>query len=169
MKTLRLGERSVLGLLMLVLLVGVWATPATAAPAEQRDFTRLEYGLKRALLWADALQDRIDNLRGGADLVGEFIADEQNEGHDTSSLEEALAAFRVEVSVAQESLNTAVGTLEDKAGFDENGEVVDPQQARETLKTGHRTMQDARQTLFSAAQDLRQAMRDYLQDRRARQ
>ena len=168
MKTLKLGEWSVLGLLMIVLLVGVWATPALAAPAEQQDFIRLEYGLKRALLWADALQDRIDNLTGGGNLVDEFIVDEQEKGHDTASLERALVTFRTKVGVAQESLNTAVGILENKAGFDENGEVLEPQQARETLKTAHRTMQDARQTLFPAAQDLRQAMRDYLQDRRER-
>jgi hypothetical protein len=166
MKTLKLGERSVLGLLMLVLLVGVWSTPVLAAPAEQRDYTRLEYGLKRAFLRADALQDRIDNLTGGGDLVEEFIVDEQAKDQDTARLDKALVTFRTEVGMAQESLNTAVSILNNPAGFDEDGEVEDPQQARETLKTAHRAMQDARQTLFSAAQDLRQAARDYLQDRR---
>lgn len=166
MKTLQLGERSILGLLILVLLVGIWATPVAAAPAEQRDLTWLEYGLKRAQLWTDALQDRIDNLTGGGDLIEEFVADEREKGNDTSTMETALAAFRTKVGTAQELLNTAVQVLDNKGGFDENGEVVEPQQARETLKTARKAMLDTRQILSHAAPDLRRAMRDYLQGQR---
>jgi hypothetical protein len=165
MKSVKLYGKTLLGLFTLVLLVGAMAGPAAAAQAEP-DYSRLKYGLKRLELAVDALQDRIDNFTGAADLTAEFIADEQAKGYDTSELEAALRSFQAKIDEAQALQDTAAQAVEGKAGFDENGEVVDPQQAGETLKATHRAIQDANQTLFPAGQDLRQALRDYRQSKR---
>jgi hypothetical protein len=159
--------KSLLGLVVVLLLTGAWVQPA-AAQTEERDGSRLEYGLKLALLRLDALQDRLDNARAGADLVEEFIQDEQAKGRDTSALETALAELRAKIDEAQALHDEAGQILDEKAGFDENGKVVDRGQARDTLEEAHRAMQDASQTLLTARQDFRQALRDYRQSNRNR-
>ena len=120
MKSLNVVTKSLLATLIVVLLAGVWVMPTAAAEPPERDYARLEYGLKLALIRADALQDKIDTA----------------------------------------------SAVDDKAGFNSDGQVVDPRQARDTLKNANRTMQDAGQTLVIARQDFRRAMRDYLQSRR---
>ena len=110
---------------------------------------------------AEAVQARIDTTTALADIAEEFIADEQAKGFDTTKLEAALAAVRTQIDQAQTLQSTAARILADKAGFDANGQVVDPQQARQTLQTAHRTLQNADQTLRRARQDFRQAVQDY--------
>jgi hypothetical protein len=168
MKSVKLFSKTVLGLFTLMLLVGALTGPVAAAPAQQ-DYSGLKYGLKRVELAVDALQDRIDNYSAAGDLTAEFIADEQANGYDTSDLEAALSDFRAKVNEAQALQATAAQVVDEKAGYDENGEVVDPRQAGETLKTAHRAIQDANQTMWSAGQDLRQALRDYRQSKRNNQ
>jgi len=173
MKTLKLASKSVAGLLMLMLLVGLWVAPAAAQTGTgtgtgtgQRNFTGLKYDLKRTVLQAKALQSRIDIASEAGDLVEEYIADEKAAGSDTSALETALSTFRTKVAQAQTLHDTAAQTLETKAGFDADDNVTDAQQARTTLETAHRAIQDANQTLRPAGQDLRQALRDYRQNKR---
>ncbi|MEW5958382.1 MAG: hypothetical protein AB1801_11690 [Chloroflexota bacterium] len=166
MKNLNLVLKSGLGIVLVVLLLGVWAGPAAAAPPDQQSYPRLEYGLKLAQIRVDALQDIIDTANRTADLAEEFIQDEQAAGHDTSALEAALTELRAKIDEAQTLRDEAAQILDEKAGFDEDGKVVDPQQARDTLENAHRKMQDATQTLRIARQDFRQAMRDYRQSRR---
>ena len=168
MKNLNLVLKSGLGMVLVVLLFGVWGGPAAAAPPDQRDYSRLEYGLKLAQIRVDALQDVMDYAGRGADLAEEFIQDEQAAGHDTSVLEAALAGLRTKIDEAQTLHDDAAQTLDEKAGFDENGKVVDPQQARDTLENAHRAMQDATQTLRIGRQDFHQALRDYRQSKRDR-
>ena len=166
MKNSNFGLKSLLGIVVLTLLVGVWVAPAAAAPPDEQDYSGLKYGLKRALLQVDALQDYIDFAQANAELIEEFIQDEQDKGFDTSALEAALNELQAKIGEAQTLHAAAAQTLDEKAGFDENGEVVDPQQARDTLENAHHSMQDARQTLLRAQQDFRQALRDYRQGKR---
>ena len=166
MKSLNVVTKSLLATLIVVLLAGVWVMPTAAAEPPERDYARLEYGLKLALIRADALQDKIDTASAVADVAEEFIAGEQEKGFDTGDLEAALSTFRTQIGEAQTLHDSAAQILDDKAGFNSDGQVVDPRQARDTLKNANRTMQDAGQTLVIARQDFRRAMRDYLQSRR---
>lgn len=165
MKSLNFTVKWLCGMAVLMLLVGAWVTPA-AAQAPERDDTRLEFGLKRTLLRVDVQQSHIEYTGEAADLAQEFIDHEKEAGHDTSTLEAALDNLRNKIQEAQESHNVAAQILDEKAGFDDDGQVTDPQQARETLDEAHRAMQDARQTLHSGKQDFRQALRDYRRDKR---
>jgi hypothetical protein len=167
-KNLNFSLKSLLGMVVLMLLVGVWVAPAAAAPPDEQDNPGLKYGLKRALLQVDALQDYIDFAQANTEVIKEFIQDEQDKGFDTSVLEAALDELQTKIGEAQTLHAAAAQTLDEKAGFDENGEVVEPQQARDTLENARRSMQDARQTLHLAQQDFRQALRDYRQGKRNR-
>ena len=169
MKTSNYAVKSLFGIVIFVMLVGVWVAPAAAAgPDEQaqRDHARLEYGLKWMLIRVDALQDRLDNAGEAADLVAEVIADEQQAGHDTTILEDALADYRSSLDAAQDAHDRAAQILSDKAGFNDDGTVEDPQQARDTLKSARETIREARETMREGRKDLREAMREYRQNRR---
>lgn len=169
MKTVNLVMKFVLGLCAVALLAGVWVSPAaaqepTTTPA--REYVRLEYALKRLTIRADVQQDLIEGARQYADLTEEFIEDQQTAGRDTSALEAALSTFRAEIDQAQALNAEANQVLDEKAGFDADGKVVDRAQAADTIESAKRALQDARQTLAIAAQDFRQAVRDYRQDQR---
>ena len=168
MKALNVMTKSLLGIMGVLLLAGVWVMPAAAAGPEppERDFSRLEYLLKLSLIRAEAQQDRLDTAGEVADVAEEFIADEQEKGFDTSELEAALDTLRSQIAEAQALNDSADQVLAQKAGFDEKGQVVDPQQARDTLETAGRSMRDAGETLHRAHQDFRQAFRDYRQSKR---
>ncbi len=168
MKSLNVMAKSLLGIMVMLLLAGVWVMPAAAAEPEppERDYSGLEYLLELALIRAEAQQDRLDTARAVADVAGEFIAEEQSKGFDTGKLEAALSTLRRQIEEAQSLHDTAAEVLANKAGFDEEGQVVDPRQARDTLATAHRSMRDAGETLRRAHQDFRQALRDYRQNKR---
>ena len=68
MKSLSIVAKSLLVIVAMMFLVGVWVSPA-AAQTPERDYSQLEYGLKRALIRLDALGDRIENITAAADLV----------------------------------------------------------------------------------------------------
>lgn len=165
MKALNFVSKLLVGMAVVVLLAGAGVMPA-AAQAPEREYVRLEYGLKLALVRADALQDRVDTANGYAEVSAQFIADEQAQGFDTSQLAAALATLQAEIAEAQTRHDSTAQLLADKDGFDGDGKVIDPEKARETLKNAYRTMQDADQTLRLARQEFRQAMRDYLQAKR---
>ena len=165
MKSLSSVAKSLLVIVAMMFLGGVWVSPA-AAQTPERDYSQLEYGLKRALIRLDALGDRIENITAAADLVEEYIQDEQAAGNETKEMEDALVDFRAKIVEAQANYDEAAQALDEKAGYDKDGQVTDPQQARETLETANRAFQDANQALRIGTQDLRQTVRDYRQDKR---
>jgi hypothetical protein len=142
--------------------------PAAAAGPEptERDFSRLAYLLELAVIRAEAQQDRLDTAGAVADVAERFIADEQEKGFDTGELEAALKALRSQIEEAQDLNDSADLVLAEKAGFDEAGQVADPQQARDTLAEANRSMREAGEILHRAHQDFRQALRDYRQSKR---
>lgn len=159
MKTL---SKTLLGMMMMVLLlVGVVGQVAAAPPAQQGDGSRLELALQAAELRLDALQDRLENSQNAADLLEAFIADEQARGFDTSILEDALAAFRAELDVAQGFADDAAQIIAEKAGFDSDGNVVDNELARQTIESANQSIRDGSETLRQAREDLREARREY--------
>jgi len=158
--------KSLLGIVLLTLLTGIWiGSAAAAAPGEKED-KGLKYALKLALIRLDTQQDHLDTARAAADVAEEFIQDEKAAGNDTSALEKALADLRAKIDEAQQAHDTAAQILKEKAGFDENGNVVDPGQARETLQNARQAMQEAAETMRDARQAFHQAMQDYRQSKR---
>ena len=159
-------QKAMLALVVLALLVGVWVVPAAAAqPEPQRprpgDGNGAKYAYRLALLRLDAQQDQIDHAGAVADLAEEYIADEQAAGYDASILETALVDLRAKLAEAQDHHDLAAEILEEGAGFDEEGNVVDPRLARETMRDGLRAMRDAGRALREGHRDYREALREY--------
>jgi hypothetical protein len=90
-------------------------------------------------------------------------------GLDTSSLEQALAAFQGQILTGQTYYNHANTILSTHAGFDNNGMVVDPALARTTLQSAHQDFVSFRQTLLAALKNLRQTIKEFRQANRPNQ
>lgn len=84
MKRLDFAFKSLVGIVLVMLLVGIGAGPVTAASPDEPNYSGLKYALDLALIRVDALQDQIDYTLRAADVAEEFIRDEQGDGHDTS-------------------------------------------------------------------------------------
>ncbi len=119
---------------------------------EQKELDREQKVLTRANDVISKTQDRINNLK--------------SKGQDTSHLEAALSGFQNDVNSAQNSYNSAKSTLDAKTGFDGNGQVTDVTQARNTLNTAQKAMQQFRQAARQATRDFRTARSHLTQENR---
>lgn len=136
-------------------------TPATAAVPVRAPEERLERLLKREQLVLNHLEKRLTRAGEVTTRVGEYVDRQKSAGKDTSTLEEALAALRTAISSAQSSYDEAQRILEAKAGFDENGEVIDRTQAKTTVQTAGKAARECLLTLRKARHDVVRAIREY--------
>jgi len=145
----------------------VFADPATSeAKAPVRQYERLERLLKREQNVLVNEQKRLTRAGEIATRVQNYIDNQKAKGKDTSELEAALADFNAAVASAHEDYETAKRILDAKAGFDENGKVVDPAQARETVRAAGKAEREFHQTMRKAVRQLRIAIRQYRHDNR---
>jgi hypothetical protein len=122
---------------------------------------RLEKIYAREQEWLEMQAERLSHTGEFAAKVQAFIDEQKAKGKDIAALEAALAAYNQQVAEAQDLHNTAAGLLAAHAGFDENGQVTDPEQALQTVREAGQALRDARQTLNRARHDLLKALRDY--------
>jgi hypothetical protein len=108
-----------------------------------------EYRLEMAREAIIDAQERIDELNA--------------EGEDTTAIEEALAKFSAQVEAAQSSWNAASSILNEGAGSDGPGQVIDQEQARATIHSAGQALQDTGRILRPAAADFRHAARQFRQ------
>lgn len=102
--------------------------------------------------------NKVDGLAQSAD---EFIAKRKAEGKDTSALETVLAQFRADLAIARATNDQAVALLNTHAGFDDQGQVTDAQQAEATLKSVHDGLKASREQARAAVEDLRAAWKAF--------
>ena len=163
------SRRLMFGMVALVVLVGAWAVPVVAAPRQleqERHPYQGKYVYKRALLRVDVQHDRIKHALAAADLVEEYLADEEAAGYDTSGMEVALVELRGKLVEAQGHNETAAQILVDGAGFDEEGYATDPEQAKETMRSANEEMREAGRALHEGNREFRQAFREYHRSKR---
>jgi hypothetical protein len=174
---MKTSQRLTFGMVALMVLVGVWAVPAAAAPRpptavalrqpkQERHPYRGKYAYKRALLRVGVQQDRIKHAQAAASLAGEYLADEKAAGYDTSMMETALVDLRGKLTEAQGHNETAIEILQGGAGFDEEGYATDLEQARETMRAASEEMREAGRALHEGNRELRQAFREYRRSKR---
>jgi membrane-associated HD superfamily phosphohydrolase len=133
---------------------------------EERADRRLQHLLTQELLLLSIQEDRLQLAREEAANAQQRIDEEKTAGKDTTAIQSALDTFKSQIEVAQSFWNTARSILDAKAGFDANGQVVDREQARETLREADRALRDAGHTLRDAAAVFRRAVRDYWRSQR---
>jgi hypothetical protein len=134
-----------------------------AAPAAQEgDHTRWLEHLYQRELWAlEGQAMNLDFARETAVLAQEWIDDLAGQGKDVTDLVNALAAFNAGIEEAQGYHDTASPILSEHAGFDDNGKVVDQEQATETVRNAGRALRDAHRALLDASIDFRRAVVDW--------
>jgi hypothetical protein len=93
--------------------------------------------------------------------VDSLIARAKENGKDVSTLEAALAEFRVVESDARVILNTVSDLLATHPGFDANGRVTDREMAKTTLEEGHAQFKEIRSTIGEGAKSLREAIKEW--------
>ena len=82
-------------------------------------------------------------------------------GWDTSALQAALNAFQTAVENAQTANAGGASLIATHAGFDGNGNVVDPSQALATVKALGQVLKDTRSAMDGTGKALRQAIQDF--------
>lgn len=90
-----------------------------------------------------------------------YIDDQKAKGNDTTSLENALASYKVSVDTAQGFHDKAASILANPAGFDADGNVTDKETARQTIHTAAQNLRQVHTNLTNAALTLRAAVKDY--------
>jgi hypothetical protein len=144
-----------------------WPSTAYAAPPAQTpepprfEGRRLEYALQRHKLHLQNQQLRIDFAHEAADQAQRWIDFLKGQGKDTSALEAALAEYERQLDAAQASWDRANSILTTAAGFDSNGQVTDPVQARETLMDANDAMIQTHRILVDAARAFHRAVFNY--------
>ena len=175
MKQLNTGMKTLLGLIgglaiWAMVMFGGGSMPASVAyaatPEPQKDYIRLEYALKAEQLRLKGQQNHLDQAREGAALAQSFIDELKARDEDTSQIEAALNSFNTQIEASQTAHDTAKQILDAKAGFDVNGKVTDPGQARETLQSGRQALEEAGRILQQAVKEFHQAMREFRQANR---
>lgn len=154
----------------LVMMFGLWATvPAQSASAQSIQGQEGELANERLALVYDRLvfahqnlNDRIGFANQAADLTQNWIDTLKAEGKDTSSLEAALQTFHTSLTTAQSYADAADSILAIHAGFDDQGNVTDRAQARNSIRETRLNLVDGNETLSDATRALRRTVNDYL-------
>lgn len=93
----------------------------------------------------------------------QLIKQLQGKSVNTKELEAALATFQTKKADAFKLHEAAQAILKEHKGFDNNGKVADPAQARETLKAANEKMTAARKQGGEAFRAFEKVMREFLQ------
>src|SRR5574341_1353521 len=137
------------------------APTPTPRPGQQARDDRLKHWYQREQNWLNVQTQSLAKANEAAGKVQDWINNLQSEGKDTSPLEAALATFQSQIAAAQAAHDTAASILGAHAGFDDGGNVTDPDQARQTLVTARQSLADAHNTLRQASEDLHKAVQDF--------
>jgi glycine/D-amino acid oxidase-like deaminating enzyme len=159
--TLPLAGLAALGLLFGLAAPAFAQTATPPAPDQERRHQRLERLLQRELNWLEGQADHLARAGEAVARTEAFIDKAKAEGKDTGSLEAALRDFQARLTEAQAAHDEAQALLDARAGFDADGQVTDPQAARQTLADAGRALGQARFDLRQAEIDLRQAVREF--------
>lgn len=120
-------------------------------------------------VWARQLR-AYDRLGRGFERADDFIARAQNlidmasdNGKDVTALQAALDAFEASVKEAHPIYESVNGIVNSHQGFDEKGQVTDPEKARETVRAMGEKLKEVRATMDGTGQALREAIKAFRQ------
>ena len=162
----------VLRLLVLIAVLGLAVMPfASAFAAGEKDPTpppqpvgqisneRLEQVWARQLRIYERM-GRTDELTA---KVQKLIDRAKTNGKDVSAVQAALDAFEAAAKEAHPIYESAKGIINSHQGFDGNGKVTDPAQARETVKAMREKFKEIHDIMNGTGKSLREAIRAFRQ------
>jgi len=114
-------------------------------------------------IWARQLRiyHRLGRRDEMIDRIQRLIDRAKEKGKDASAVQASLEAFEAAAKDAQPIYESMKGIVSAHQGFDENGKVIDPIQARETIQAMRSTMQEIKTTMDGTSRALRQAIGDF--------
>ena len=116
-------------------------------------------------VWARQL--RIYNRMGRVDdfveRVQKLIDRAKANGKDVSGVQAALDAFKAAAKDAQPIYESIKGIINSHSGFDSNGQVTDPEKAKETVQAMHDKFKEIRDAMNGTGKALREAIRAFRQ------
>ena len=181
-----LGRRAVLPLAALATVLALDLAPAVPASAEDPTpgqnrrwgavFDRLkkvpnallENALWRERNWLARQRRVLDRATETADRLQDLLEAAEQEGRDVAPLQALLELFRDRLDESQETHDAAAAILEAHKGFDADGQVMDRQEARDTVVEAYRALSEAHRLLVQAVRDLRRDLRDWRREHRPR-
>lgn len=134
-------------------------------PGENLD-NLLARGYARLQTAGTNVQERLDRAAEIVTRGEEWIARLQEEGVDTAVLEEALTTYQDHLATAQALADTGNQILDEHAGFDDDGHVINRQEAIHTLRQSGRNLRDSHRRLRDATIDLRRTVNDFRREHR---
>ena len=163
-------RKTILTALMLVL--GLTAMPILSAsaageydptpppqPAGQIRTERLER------VWARQLRtyERMGHTDEFIEKAQKLIDRAKAKGKDVTAVQAALDAFKAAAKDAQPIYESIKGLINSHRGFDSNGKVTDPEQARETVKAMHEKFKEIRETMNGTGKAVHEAIKAFRQ------
>jgi hypothetical protein len=128
--------------------------------------TRLERAWARELAIYERQGKLLDNAGTFVDRVQSLIDRANEKGLDPSAVQAALDAFETAVQDARPIHQSANGIVNSHKGFDENGKVIDAEQAKETIKELGQHLRDFRATMDGTGKALKDAIREFWKNNR---
>jgi hypothetical protein len=145
-----------------------YEAPPTQDGRDERGGGRLEFAYLRLQQAAEGQAMRLDHAGDIVEFVHEWIDELAAQGEDVTLLQDGLDAFRAAIDEAQNYQRQAQAVLDEHAGFDEKGKVVDRQQAVETVRQAGRALRDGHRALKDGTIQLRRAVNDWRRQHRPR-
>ncbi len=164
-------KSAVLGLVLALGLAALPLAPVHAAGNAQDEDPQVARWQARRLEWIWSRQQRLYERAGNQfDFTAKVVEKSQNliekardKGLDVTSLEEALAVYEQSIAEARTLYDGGQAVIDIHAGFDADGKVTDPAQARQTIDALRQVTRDTRDAVREANRALQQAFRDFRQ------
>jgi len=155
-------------LFALIVALGVASLPFVSVAAQgTNDPTPPPYGqvktdrLERA--WARQLRlyERMGKTDDFVAKVQKLLERASANGKDVSGMQSALDEFVTAVEDAKPIYESAQSIIDSHTGFDANGKVTDPKQAKEKIKALREKMQEIKTAMKGTGEALREAIKDF--------
>jgi uncharacterized protein YlxW (UPF0749 family) len=178
MKTLRMSKKHfktiliTLSSLAIVIITAAFVVPGpvSAAPSQQAaqpipsaasDNPALTRAFQAEQAFLARQATNLDNTANLITRIQNLINNAKSRSVDTSALEAALTTFQAQVSEARSAHDTAAGILTTHAGFNADGSVSNPAEARQTVQDARKSLQSAATILKQATNDLHTAVKNW--------
>ncbi len=121
----------------------------------------MERGYKIASRFAEHVKKDFERADKLEERVQELITRLEQKGKDPAPLEVALKTFEGQIAQGLNQLQIGQDILITHAGFDDNGSVLDPEAAHQTLESAREALKNAHQQYHEARHQLMEALLTY--------
>ncbi|MGD2162547.1 MAG: hypothetical protein PVH60_11515 [Anaerolineales bacterium] len=151
-----LFSAALLAMLILSAFVGVDVAHADEGvtpdpgPYSNRVDERLEAILEKLNEWYAIQDENLDKANNAIPRIEQLLEKAEQSGIDTSKIQALMPELYAAVGRAESSHATAGEILDEHTGFNGGGKVKDRQQALETLRSAHKSLESAKNSLLEA-------------------